>query len=216
MTDSSPSEGTPPPRLQFDHAEFPAGAPTGLTCGVCKEPVVGTYFQINELTACPRCSQAVEGFLAGGSPLARFAVATLKGGAAALLGAALAGAIQRFSPLGLDIIAPILIGIAVGKAVRDGSMGRGGWFYQLLAVGLTYIGVAMSYLPLVYHEGHFLASLLVALASPFLAAYLGNYFILIGCGYGFYQAWQLNYQLKYEISGPWQLGTLPTAEAVSP
>ncbi len=46
----------------------------------------------------------------------------------------------------------ILVGYAVGIAVRRGSSGRGGWPYQLLAVGLTYASIVGSYLPLVFAE----------------------------------------------------------------
>jgi hypothetical protein len=35
----------------------------------------------------------------------------------------------------------------VGMAVRKGARGRGGWRYQTIAVGLTYLAIASTYVP---------------------------------------------------------------------
>jgi hypothetical protein len=43
----------------------------------------------------------------------------------------------------------LLIGFVVGKAVRVGSKGRGGRRFQWLAVGLTYLAIAATYVPFV-------------------------------------------------------------------
>jgi hypothetical protein len=208
MTDPSPPEETPARVLQFDHAEYPPGTHTGVVCGVCKEPVADAYFQINELTACPRCTQAVHGYLAGGSPAGRVFWATLKGGFAAIAGGALTVGAQHITGMGLVVLGAVMIGIAAGKGVRDGSMGRGGWFYQCLAMLLTYVGVCVTFVPVFAKLGAVRAFAACAMA-PVLCAIVGNYWPVMGCGYGFYQAWQLNQKVQYEISGPWQLGTVP-------
>ena len=39
----------------------------------------------------------------------------------------------------------IVVGLLVGGAVRKGSGARGGWFYQLMAVALTYAAISGSY-----------------------------------------------------------------------
>ena len=41
----------------------------------------------------------------------------------------------------------IVVGLMVGVAVRKGSKGRGGWFYQTLAVVLTYGCICAQYMP---------------------------------------------------------------------
>ncbi|MGH9308137.1 MAG: hypothetical protein ACRD1U_02100, partial [Vicinamibacterales bacterium] len=41
----------------------------------------------------------------------------------------------------------IVVGYAVGLAVRWGSRGRGGWAYQGLAMALTYLSIVSAYVP---------------------------------------------------------------------
>ena len=41
----------------------------------------------------------------------------------------------------------LVIGLIVGGAVRIGAERRGGWFYQLLAIVLTYVSIAASMAP---------------------------------------------------------------------
>jgi hypothetical protein len=40
--------------------------------------------------------------------------------------------------------------LIVGVAVRIGSENRGGWFYQLVAIGMTYLAIAFTYMPSTY------------------------------------------------------------------
>jgi hypothetical protein len=65
---------------------------------------------------------------------------------AGLAGAALWYAVRKISGYELGIIA-IAVGLMVGLAVRKGSKGRGGWFYQALAIALTYSSVCAQYVP---------------------------------------------------------------------
>lgn len=41
----------------------------------------------------------------------------------------------------------IVVGAVVGLAVRKGARGRGGWVYQGMAIILTYLAIAASYVP---------------------------------------------------------------------
>ena len=41
----------------------------------------------------------------------------------------------------------ILVGWMVGRAVSVGSEHRGGWLYQVMAVGFTYMAISTSYIP---------------------------------------------------------------------
>jgi len=43
-----------------------------------------------------------------------------------------------------------VVGLLVGKAVRKGSNGRGGWRYQALAMTLTYCAIVATYAPPVF------------------------------------------------------------------
>jgi hypothetical protein len=47
------------------------------------------------------------------------------------------------------ILVVLVVGFMVGKAVRIGARGRGGRRYQWLAVGLTYLAIATTYVPFV-------------------------------------------------------------------
>ena len=65
---------------------------------------------------------------------------------AGLAGAALWYAVRRTTGFEIGLIA-IVVGLMVGVAVRKGSKGRGGWFYQTLAVVLTYGCICAQYMP---------------------------------------------------------------------
>src|SRR5262249_26107046 len=68
-------------------------------------------------------------------------------------GAAIAGFALYFGVLkvtGMEIgLISIVVGFMVGAAVRKGSEGRGGALYQVTAVFLTYLAIAVSYSALV-------------------------------------------------------------------
>jgi hypothetical protein len=131
--------------LQFDHAEFqPGSAP--MTCAVCQERVFREYFQINDKVACTTCRYRLEATAVEGSGLGRFVCAAGAGLAAAIGGAALYYAISALTGYEFGLIA-IVVGFAVGRAVQWGSDRRGGWKYQTLAMVLTYVAIASTYIP---------------------------------------------------------------------
>jgi hypothetical protein len=131
--------------LQFNQAEF-----TGRTCTFCKSPIGDTYYQIQGRDACPTCAQ---GRLAsqnssdsGGKMLKAF----LWGGGAAVLGSA-AFAIVALIGFQLAILS-IGIGWLVGVAIKKGTDGHTSRKYQIMAVLLTYMAIATSYIPLIVAE----------------------------------------------------------------
>jgi hypothetical protein len=134
--------GAPSPELQFDHAER-AGPPAGTACAVCKQPITTSYFEINGKIACARCRGRILSVWNRGSSALRGAKAVGLGVLAAALGAAVYFAIAALTGYEFGLIA-VLVGLAVGMAVRKGSGGRGGWRYQLLAMFLTYSAVVAT------------------------------------------------------------------------
>ena len=86
-----------------------------------------------------------------GSRLGRTAKALLMGSGAALLGALIHFSVLHFLQINAALVT-ILMGWLVGKAVRKGSGGRGGWRYQVMALLLTYLSIAMAYVPLLIGE----------------------------------------------------------------
>jgi hypothetical protein len=77
--------------------------------------------------------------------------ATGLGVAAAIAGSLLYFAVAAITGREFALVA-IAVGYMVGKAVRRGSRGRGGWAYQTLAVGLTYLAIVSTYVPLIAKE----------------------------------------------------------------
>ncbi len=134
-----------PFELQFDQAEF-QGARDTAVCAVCGTGILGSYFQINGRVACEACRYRVEASFNSGSGSGRFVRALGAGTAAAVAGAVLYYAISALTGYEFGLIA-IVVGVAVGAAVRWGARGRGGWRYQTLAMALTYLSITATYIP---------------------------------------------------------------------
>lgn len=127
-----------PGNLQFDRAE-PTTAAAPTSCTVCKQPLQNTYYAINGRAVCPSCRDKVALHAAGGS----FANALLLGLGAAALGAGIYFGIEALTGYEFGLVA-VVVGLLVGNAVRKGSRGAGGWRYQALAIGLTYLSVVVT------------------------------------------------------------------------
>lgn len=129
--------------LQFETAEAPH-APSDLQCAGCKEPL-GSYYEVNAGRVCRRCrDQLLAAFNA--PHLGGLLRATGLGIVAAALGAGLYYGVAALTGYELGLIS-IVVGLLVGFAVRMGARGRGGWRYQALAVFLTYVSIASTYMP---------------------------------------------------------------------
>jgi hypothetical protein len=146
--DGADNQGTD---LQFDHAELTTPNSGGPTCDACKRPISDAYYEINGKVLCTSCRQGIEASLRGGSPVARVLMATLFGFVGALAGAALYYAILRGTGYHVGLVA-VLVGFMVGGAVRKGTGGRGGLFYQFLALFLTYTSIVAFHVPLVIEQ----------------------------------------------------------------
>lgn len=238
-TGVSSSEG-----LRFDE---PAGGTGAPSCGQCQTPIGDAYYEVNGHVVCPACKAALEQSPAG-SGASRLARATAFGLGGAVLGAGVYYAILAVTGYEIGLVA-IAVGWLVGRGVQKGSDGRGGWAYQSLAVGLTYLAIVSTYVPFILKavtadetqpiaaasapatgadsgsatpalnaasssEGAsstgelavgFVALLVLAVASPFLAGFENVIGILI-IGFALYQAWQMNRRVPMTFTGPYAVG----------
>lgn len=144
--DMDPPTNAPHDPLQFDRIEPLSSGTGGATCAHCHRSIVTTYYAIGDKTICETCSQAVFAAFQGGFRLVRFSKALLAGLIAAIICAAGWLAIVKLTGYVFGLIA-VVVGVVVGIAVRKGASGRGGWLYQGLAVVLTYLAIASSYVP---------------------------------------------------------------------
>jgi hypothetical protein len=136
-----------PGDLQFDKAESADGAPAPpALCGTCQQGLVNTYFQVGGQPVCERCKAQVQYDQMSTSGTGRLLRASGFGLVAALLGGALWYAVRATTGYEVGLIA-VVVGLMVGGAVRAGTRGRGGLLYQVLAVGLTYFGICIQYVP---------------------------------------------------------------------
>lgn len=141
------SDSTPvssPDRLRFDE---PAPGPATPACARCQAPITAAYYEVNGHVVCSGCKTALERAPAG-SGASRMLRATAFGLGGAVLGAGIYYAILAATGYEIGLVA-ILVGWLVGRAVQKGSDGAGGWAYQTLAVGLTYLAIVSTYVPFI-------------------------------------------------------------------
>lgn len=132
--------------LQFNEAEFHEAEPGRPVCAHCKKPIPDQYYEASGQLVCPICRQGFEEALHGGSRLARGLKALVLGTIAAAIGAALYYAIMHATGWNIGLVA-IVVGVLIGGAVKVGSENRGGWFYQLMALFLTYTAISFMHIP---------------------------------------------------------------------
>lgn len=141
------TDASTPAAIDLDRAQFDQpDAATAPRCAFCQRALLGSYFDVNGHAACEACRHRVEQEYARGPGTRAFLKALAAGLGAAIGGFLLYWAIQEFTGYEFGLIA-VVVGIAVGRAVRWGSRGRGGWVYQTMAIALTYMAISCSYLP---------------------------------------------------------------------
>src|ERR1051326_3655565 len=138
--------------LQFDVAEAAAAsevARPATTCRGCSRAITGQYYQVNGSIVCASCRASLD--RPAGTRWQRVLRAAGLGTLAAVGGSLLYFAVAAITGREFGLVA-IVVGYMVGMAVRKGSRGRGGWAYQTLAIGLTYLAIVTSYVPLIAKE----------------------------------------------------------------
>ena len=132
--------------LQFERAEYEHAAGEAMACSECRRTLTNSYFQAGGRIVCEACAYTLQAQQGGGSAVGRASRALGAGLIAAAMGSLLYYAIGALTGYEFALVA-IVVGFAVGAAVRWGSRGRGGWAYQALAMGLTYLAIVSTYIP---------------------------------------------------------------------
>jgi len=150
MATPNDSPGTDQDEIQFEQAEFLAETSAVqehvTRCNACAAAIPDVYFEAGGKIVCAPCRDKIEAMFHQGQRLGRLFKAIVFGTIAAALGATLYYAIMRITGLNIGLVA-VVVGLMVGGAVKAGSGNRGGRFYQLLAVFLTYSAIAAMYIP---------------------------------------------------------------------
>jgi hypothetical protein len=131
----------------FDVVE--AVTPVGTApCAECRGPIVDMYYEADEGVICAACHAHIASAVTNPSDRGRFSRALGFGIVAAVAGAAIYSGV--LAATGREVIfVALIVGFMVGKAVRIGARGRGGRRYQWLALALTYLAIATTYVPFV-------------------------------------------------------------------
>lgn len=129
--------------IQFEKADYTTPAPSVAACDACQAPIAATYYEAAGRVVCEPCATVLRNPPRSGWFLRGLAALGL-GCLAAAVGSGLYYGVAAITGYEISLVA-IVVGALVGIAVRYGGGGRGGWFYQLLAVALTYVAIAESY-----------------------------------------------------------------------
>ncbi len=210
-----------PEAPQFATAEYAADRPT-MQCAACRQPIGGSYFKIKGSPVCAGCTEAIRAKMPRDSTGA-FLRAIVLGIVGALIGLALYVAFALATGLIIGWVS-LAVGWIVGKAMHLGSGGVGGRRYQVVAVALTYLAVAMSAVPIaLYQNGriHHLQMSLALLgrlawlgvASPILelrdtvSGLIGLVILFVGIRF----AWRFTAGQTLQVSGPFTAASAGTA-----
>jgi hypothetical protein len=115
-------------------------------CSLCRAAIAGEYFALRGLSLCAGCAEKIRQRQSGRGHLRRALLfGFLVAATLALLWFLAASASGRpLSPVAL------LAGVVVGLAVHQGSGGRGGLRYQIIAMLLVYVAFVVRFVPPVW------------------------------------------------------------------
>jgi len=200
-------------QIRFDDADQSGPA----TCAACRRAIRDEYWSAGSVVVCPQCKAQHQASDVNHNVL----VGTIVGGSMGLAGG-LAGAVvwylvARLANLQIGIIA-ILVGWLVGKGVASGTGHRGGRWYQILAVLITYLSIGVAYASLILTLGapegmedlgvfKYPAALMLGLIAP-VAMVFSDVTALISLliiFFGLSQAWRMNRRADIAWSGPHHL-----------
>jgi HAMP domain-containing protein len=115
-------------------------------CSLCRLPIAAQFFTLRGLLLCPECAGKIESKHARPGQRRRAAILGL---AAAAVFSALWFLANRSTGRPLSPLA-VLAGLVIGMAVHQGSGGRGGLRYQVVAALLVYGAFVVRYVPPIF------------------------------------------------------------------
>ena len=142
-----PTPSTPGPDMQFERAEPIVPDASPRICAGCHAVIRDSYYTAGGRLICINCADRILATKPPEPGTKGLLRAALYGAGAALLGTIVYFAVLALSGYEIGFIA-VGVGWLVGKAVRKGGYGCGGWKLQALAVGLTYCSIVGSNVPL--------------------------------------------------------------------
>jgi DNA-directed RNA polymerase subunit RPC12/RpoP len=125
--------------LQFDTA-VPSGTPAS-NCVACKRPIGDSYYTAGKAIVCESCKTRIETTPRPVTTPAHIVRATVFGIGGAIAGAAVYYAVLALIHVEIGLVA-IAVGWLVGRAVQLGASGQRGRPFQIIALILTYLGIA--------------------------------------------------------------------------
>jgi hypothetical protein len=137
---------------QFSTAEYTT-PPKIDRCHFCSSPLATEYYRVRGQAACASCAAAARDGQAGGSDNSAFTRALLFGVGAALVGLVGYAAFTITTHLYVGYVA-LGVGYIVARAMKAGSGGLGGRPYQIAAVVLTYLAIALAEIPIALWQLH--------------------------------------------------------------
>jgi hypothetical protein len=136
-----------PDTPQFSTAEY-IPPPSIQRCHFCSTPLTHQYYRVRGQTACANCAAAAREGSPAGQFSAAFTRALLLGIAAAIVGTVAYAAFTITTHLYVGYVA-LGVGYLVARAMKLGSGGLGGRPYQIAAVILTYLAIALAEIPII-------------------------------------------------------------------
>lgn len=217
--------------LSFDRVQTTEGA-SSSPCAQCAVAISGEYWEGDGRLLCGPCVSRFRHGEPGDSAPGRALRATGLGFAAAVVSALVWWGIREATGFEIGLIA-IAVGLAVGFGVRIGSKAHGGWFYQALAMALTYLSIVSTYVPPIVHElrsaateevtesdgvpvareaapddiplgVHIVVACVIAPFAPFLMGF-ENIIGLALIAFALWEAWRVNKRPVKKIIGPFRL-----------
>jgi hypothetical protein len=188
--------------LRFDRARA-AQTVQGMSCTSCGQTMRDIYFETGGSVICAPCRDSA----AARSETLGDHGRVLRAVGYGLLGAAAAAAVYGGvrAATGIDVgLVAILVGFLVGWMVRLGSGGCGGALCQAIAVTLTYLAVAASYLPLAFEQlGHVPSPVLLLLLPVTVArsSIIAAVIVVLALA----QAWRMNRRVASVVTGPYRI-----------
>lgn len=130
---------------QFSTAEYVQ--PQLQRCRLCNAPLATEYYRVRGQSACAACAAKARSGQGDASGNAAFSRAVLFGIAAAIAGLAGYAAFTIATNFYVGYVA-LGVGYIIARAMKTGSGGLGGPRYQIVAVILTYLAIALAEIPI--------------------------------------------------------------------